>query len=68
MDTNEILAAIATMTPHDTAIVARAAIAQGGTHGRDFGVELGKLLDDADADFDEGAQWVQDCVEGNAPA
>jgi len=64
----EMLDVIGNATPAEAAAIAHAAIQRGGEHGREFGVELGKLVENEQGDFDERAEWVADCAAGNAPA
>ena len=35
-----------------------------GEHGREGAIALARILEDDDADFDEGASWIEDVASG----
>lgn len=58
---------IATASPKALAPILLATIQRLGEHGRDGAVALARILDDGDADFDEGAAWIEDIASGWRP-
>lgn len=56
---------IDTATPEQLAPVLHTAIQRLGQLGRTGAVALGALVDEDDADFEEGASWICDIAAGD---
>lgn len=54
-----------TATPEQLAPVLLSAIQRLGQFGRTGAVALAALVEDQDADFEEGASWIGDVAAGN---
>ena len=59
---------IDTATPEQLAPLLYAAIQRLGQLGRTGAVAFAALVDDEDAEFEEGASWVGDVAAGDLPA
>ena len=55
---------IANASPETLAPILLASIQRLGEHGRTGALALARILDDGDADFDEGAAWIEDVANG----
>lgn len=58
------ISSLATATPGELAPILLAGLQRLGQLGREGAVALAHLVDDADADFDEAAEWIADIAGG----